>query len=758
MDMGAQRAEAQQPIDGVGETNGGSWGAIPLNGNPVPVLPWSGADQDEPRGGGAALRSMLIGLGLVWLGLTAWATFTGGGGAALATAVQWLALASGPLALIGLGWLLFGARGAAGDSGRFSSAASAIRGEGAELDRVLASVTARLEEKQGKLSDDAARLMALGDEASDRLGRVAHYLSKEGAKLDARSEAFERAAQHAKQEFGALLADLPKAEERARQVADAIGQAGVGAHAQAGALEAQLSALIARGREADEVVGGAAQRLGAHLSHVESSTEAATARMQDAAGAMAATVDSSMARASEAMDAARSGLEAQGSAMLAMIDQSRAALGQAGEEATRSFGERLDGIGGRVEAVAAQLVAQEQASRQLVAGLSGDLAVLEARLASVTGSEAVDAVRASLRHLTEDLAASGERTAALGERAQLLSGLMAGVAAQVEGDLPEALGRIQQQAERAGEAVGALAPQVQTMAGSAEAAVTRLHDAERMLNGQQHALEAMLTRLSEGVGGAEKQVRGLATATQAADDAAAKLATGTGPELIDALSRVREAAAQAAERAREAIAAVIPESAALLGEASRRAVSDAVGGAVGQQMVDLETLAERTVEAARRASERLTRQMLTIGETTAAVEERIDQARKDQETKENENFSRRVALLIESLNSTAIDVTKILSNDVTDSAWAAYLKGDRGVFTRRAVRLIDTGEAREIMAHYEAEPEFREQVNRYIHDFEAMLRRVLADRDSSALGVTLLGSDMGKLYVALAQAIERLRA
>jgi hypothetical protein len=48
-------------------------------------------------------------------------------------------------------------------------------------------------------------------------------------------------------------------------------------------------------------------------------------------------------------------------------------------------------------------------------------------------------------------------------------------------------------------------------------------------------------------------------------------------------------------------------------------------------------------------------------------------------------------------------------------------------------------------------------VNRYIHDFESMLRRILADRDSSALGVTMLSSDMGKLYVALAQAIERLR-
>jgi hypothetical protein len=101
---------------------------------------------------------------------------------------------------------------------------------------------------------------------------------------------------------------------------------------------------------------------------------------------------------------------------------------------------------------------------------------------------------------------------------------------------------------------------------------------------------------------------------------------------------------------------------------------------------------------------------------------------------------RRVALLIESLNSTAIDVTKILSNDVTDTAWQAYLKGDRGVFTRRAVRLLDSGEAREIQRHYDQEPEFREQVNRYIGDFEAMLRRILADGEGNTLAVTLLSS------------------
>ncbi len=151
------------------------------------------------------------------------------------------------------------------------------------------------------------------------------------------------------------------------------------------------------------------------------------------------------------------------------------------------------------------------------------------------------------------------------------------------------------------------------------------------------------------------------------------------------------------------------------------------------------------------------RQMLTISETSASLEARISEAREEVESSDQANFARRVALLIESLNSTAIDVNKILSNEVTDTAWAAYLRGDRGIFTRRAVKLLNSGEVREIARHYENEPEFREQVNRYVHDFEAMLRNILATRDGTPLSVTLLSSDTGKLYVALAQAIERLR-
>src|SRR3546814_18664472 len=99
-------------------------------------------------------------------------------------------------------------------------------------------------------------------------------------------------------------------------------------------------------------------------------------------------------------------------------------------------------------------------------------------------------------------------------------------------------------------------------------------------------------------------------------------------------------------------------------------------------------VAEEAVRAAHQASDRLTRQLLTIADTSASVEARIEEAERAAEDRDRDHFARRSALIIESLNSTAIDVSKILSNDVTDSAWSAYLKGYRGVFPRRAVKLL----------------------------------------------------------------------
>jgi hypothetical protein len=156
-------------------------------------------------------------------------------------------------------------------------------------------------------------------------------------------------------------------------------------------------------------------------------------------------------------------------------------------------------------------------------------------------------------------------------------------------------------------------------------------------------------------------------------------------------------------------------------------------------------------------SERLTQQMINIGQSAAALEAHLQESSELHRQQDSEAFAKRVSLLIDSMHSASIDVGKIMADEVDDRAWAAYLKGDRGVFTRRAARLIGGTETKALTAHYETDREFHESVNRYVHDFEAMLRRVHAERDGGLLAVTLMSSDMGKLYVALAQAIERAR-
>lgn len=768
MTQGAQRADMPPPDSGTNhavESTTEDWSVVPMAEGYTNPEEWQVEAETRRSAGTSVLAAILVLLAIAWTAGISWLAWQAGSATSPQGAANWMALACPPLILFGLTWLIFG-RTSRRETQRFARSVSALRTETAGLESLLGVVATRLEENHSRLTNEAAKLMALGDEAADRLGRVAHYLSKESANLDRRAEALEGAANAAKVDIGVLLHDLPRAEEHARAVAEEMRKAGLGAHQQSGALEGQMAALVARGREVDEVIGSAAQKLAAHLARIETSSAAAGKMMEEAAAGMSAAVDSSMARASEAIDATRSGLEAQGQAMLAMVEQNRTALQSAGDEAARHLVARLETISAKIGKLAEHLAAQDAASHALVSGLSKDLTELDARFVSLSeaglsGTERLEtsirAVRESLGSLSSELTQGSDRTAQAIEQAQQMTGSLAAVAQQLEQSIPAGLTAVEEQAARTQNAAAAILPDIEAVQRTAEGASAAIAETEARIGRQREMLDALIASLDQGLAGAEEQLRALSNAAEEADGHARRLVNEGSPQLIESLLRVRETAQQAAERAREAISAVIPQSADALREASRKALNESVSGAVNEQLTVLSELAERAVAAARHASDRLTRQMLTIGKTTAALEARIDENERAHEEAESQALSRRVALLMESLNSTAIDVTKILSNEVTDTAWSAYLKGDRGVFTRRAVRLLSSGEARQIVQHYEAEPEFREQVNRYIHDFEAMLRRILAERDGSVLGVTLLSSDMGKLYVALAQAIERLR-
>jgi len=711
------------------------------------------------------LAGLLIVLSLAWVGGSIYALTLANPGADLQ---GWIGLAgtfAAPLALFALLWLLFGRTGRR-ETQRFTSAVTAMRSESQALEAILASVAARIEANRAALSDEAARLMTLGDEASDRIGRVTATLARESNELDRKATALDMAAEAARIDVGVLMSDLPRAEAQARAAAEAMKQAGLAAHEQAGALESQLAALAAKGREADEVTGGAAQRLGAHVARIESSADAATARMNEAATQMEAAVDGSMAKAAEAVDMARSGLEAQGQAMLAMVEQSKAAFEEAGAETTKALAERLDMAGRKIEMLAGRLASQDAASRTLLGGMTRQLDEIGTQIAHIGDSgdrqnarltQSMDLLKANAGGLLREIAQGEAQSAALTQRAEALGAALADVTQKLRDEMPPAMAGIEIQSERTAASAGAVVEQMAVMETAANAAAAKVEATEASLARQQEALNALLATLTEGTREAEEKMLALGAAVGEADNAAAQLVRETGPELVDTLVRVRDAANQAATHAREAIAAVIPDSVLALVDASRNALGEALDEPVKEKIAEIGNASHMALATAKAASERLTRQLLTIGETAAAIEQRIAEDRAEREEREAGELSRRVALIIDALNSTAIDVSKILSNEVSDAAWAAYLKGDRGAFTRRAVRLLESGEAREIHRYYEEEPDFRDQVNRYIADFETMLRAVLSSSGGNAVAITLLSSDMGKLYVALAQSIERLR-
>ncbi len=237
----------------------------------------------------------------------------------------------------------------------------------------------------------------------------------------------------------------------------------------------------------------------------------------------------------------------------------------------------------------------------------------------------------------------------------------------------------------------------------------------------------------------------------------AQLSDSARTELRDAISFLKQSAREAIGEIESGTAINVKEIAEKIGEESSLAIDNALRSRTDNAVAELEAAVTKASSAGRIAATNLRDQLTKVNELAGNLEARVNRARERAEEQVDHDFSRRVALITESLNSNSIDISKALSNDVTDIAWTSYLRGDRGIFTRRAVQLLNHTEARDIAEVYAEDPEFAENVSRYIHDFEAMLRVMLSTRDGHALGVTLLSSDMGKLYVALAQAIERLR-
>ena len=721
-----------------------------------------------PQGWQYSILPVLLALaGLAWTALVGWTASAGGTRAPTLNELPGLGLTvAGPLGVLLLIWI---ARLLSGRAriGQFSRAATGLRHQSDLLNRSVAALAAQLESARTAMQDQGQALQQFGLDAAARLHDGSRSLAASADQVAAANASVAQSGEAAMARMDGLLAGLPRVDDVAQRMAENFAHAGRVAHQHGANLEANLALLTDRAAAADAAVLALMQQLGTAFrgmeNHVEKMCNTVSLR-SDAAAAVQKRALGLIAREQEEIEVRVA--QSLGS-LQRVTEEARERLASGCEASVGDLEARLAAATELTTSMAAQLTDHAGVAEAMVRGLETAVTDVDQRLGALddgvrSRSAAIDAALSGIATTVDSFAGRAahghDEVAKLVAGAEHLITALDAVARELDDGLPAAFARIERDAASARALVHDLGAPLAANADLAAAVEARLAAMQDQVGDIGRKLEIVndervgsLTVLQSALERAEDQLRTLSTESsiQAREGAAAMLAT---------IDEVRAASASAARDARSLIETAVDEASSTLRERAAGALDAALKSEINDQLIAIEGAADRAVSAANGAADKLMRQLITIMDASASVEQRMADAENAIASTDRDTLVKQVVVLTDSLKSTAIDLTKILSAEVSDAAWDAYLKGDRGVFSRRAVKLIDNSESREILRRYHADIDFKRHVNQYIHDFEAILRALMGTRDGQAISVTLLSSDIGKLYVALAQAIDRLRS
>ncbi|MGV3771010.1 MAG: hypothetical protein ACO1NM_13355 [Sphingobium phenoxybenzoativorans] len=724
------------------------------------------SDQPVSAGWPAVARVVLAASAAIWTIFTLWVMFGRGQPLPLVEAIPGaVATFAIPLVLIGTLYLLL-IRNSHAESRRFQKAAESLRLESEALEQKLSRIGTQLANAKAAMQEQALLLENYGAAASANMEASAKLIASSAAEAADHTMTAEKAGAELAGQMTELVRTLPSLQERANSMSAHLMESSQAMTGRIDSLERRLQAVMAISDDARLRTLSATKSLTTQLAQLQEETRSASDEINGMAEQAAQRIDAAITGARAALEETGTGLEAQATSLNALVEQSRTAITGIGGEAVTGFQGHSQSIETRLLELSRILEGHQQISAGLSDDLTGKLDFVESRFGEFEKqglarneriASTLATVAAEAERMDRALAAGNSTAEQLISRSESLLMALDSSVREIEETYPAALGRLDGRVEETRKLLASAEPEIEKLETIAQSVLGRTQETEELLRDQAKRLNELLETTGENLASNRSEVEMLRDVLYSADEGAARLKESAGPQLVAALVRVKDTADQAAERARQSLARAIPDAADALGKASADALKNAVSEQVTAQIAQLSSVADQAIDAVSAATERLDRKIQAVSESSNSIEQKILQADEAVAARDRDHYTRRSKDLIESLNSTAIDITKVLSSDVTDLDWADYLKGDRGVFTRRAVRLLDAGEAREIGLQYDGNAEFQEHVNRYIHDFEGMLRIILGARDGNALAVTLLSSDMGKLYVALAQAIDRLR-
>jgi hypothetical protein len=171
---------------------------------------------------------------------------------------------------------------------------------------------------------------------------------------------------------------------------------------------------------------------------------------------------------------------------------------------------------------------------------------------------------------------------------------------------------------------------------------------------------------------------------------------------------------------------------------------------------DMTGALERAANQAKDIGQEFSTQARSLREAADQAESQAKVIRQNAFDSRRDMFLRASRFVIEDLNSTAIDLNRLLDAPGSQKLWSKLAKGDKGIFVRSMLQ-DDARHARDVIKEkFEADENFRKYVQRYLDHFERLLNEANESDPENLLSSTFLSADIGKLYLVLARSVGRL--
>ncbi len=576
-------------------------------------------------------------------------------------------------------------------------------------------------------------------------------LQAEAARVQAVLSDIARASEAAVQSGATLAAALPQSAEAAGAINHALIESADVARHQTDALAAAAASLAAGSQALGREGEAAATMLTGALAALNTRAEETRAIGEAAVASITAEADRAFASTADALSAVRAGISAQSQGLATALGEARAVLEQIGQESARAIATRLEALTAQANGLDARLQSQLTTIDAVGAGAERSFQLLDKRLSHSADTSAstldalagrIEAVTATIAGLTEPLR---ENKLAAGELEATVSALRES-AMQTVDVLGETLPVRTVEAGRAAEtmtaelkALASIIDEAHLKAAALASPIaesrTALLEATEGYAAQREAIEAAGQALVVELNQARQLIAEVEQQTESTSLAAAT-------RLVDAMTRVREVAQQTAGTMRETLDGVIGEARESLASAADTAMRQSFAGPILAQAREAEGIAQA-------ASERTAASMAALAGTLKLLDARATDRSASLAEASAKDLQANATLITDRLASKALSIASALGKPMSDADWVAWRKGERTLFTRRALSLLEKREAKALKEQIAADPELGEAVRHYAADFEALLART----GDGPLTPALLSSDAGRLAAALIEVL-----